>query len=74
MSNKNALIALAYIKENENPFIVFCNYAFSFFRLRSTARAVGHVVLHLREDAFSAVMDRDMSFYDSFSGARSSAA
>ncbi len=46
------------------------SWVFNFFRLRSTARAVGHVVLLLREDAFSAVMDRDMSFYDSFSSGK----
>ena len=26
LKNKNALIALAYIKTNENPVVVFCNY------------------------------------------------
>lgn len=43
------------------------SWIFSFLRQRNIARAVGHVVLNLREDAFSAVMARDMSFYDSFS-------
>lgn len=43
------------------------SWIFNFYRQRNTARAVGHVVLHLREDAFTAVMDRDMSFYDNFS-------
>ncbi len=36
------------------------------FRLRLSARAVGDVVLRLRKDAFSAVMSRDMSFFDEF--------
>src|SRR5512146_2604103 len=42
------------------------SWAFSFLRQRNTARAVGYVVLNLRNDAFSAVMARDMSFYDEF--------
>src|SRR5579859_3077800 len=36
------------------------------FRQWYTARAVGDVVLQLRKDAFSSVMDRDMSFFDEF--------
>jgi ATP-binding cassette, subfamily B, bacterial len=39
-------------------------WTFNFFRQWYTARVVGDVVLHLREDAFAAVMARDMSFYD----------
>jgi ATP-binding cassette, subfamily B, bacterial len=42
------------------------SWTFSFFRQANTARAVGDVVLHLREDAFAAVMARDMSFYDEY--------
>jgi len=38
----------------------------NFFRQWYTARSVGDVVLNLRRDAFSAVMTRDMSFYDEF--------
>lgn len=41
-------------------------WIFYFFRQRNTARAVGDVVLALRKDAFTAVMTRDMSFYDEF--------
>src|SRR5690348_18137294 len=41
-----------------------CSWTFNFVRQRYTARAVGDVVLRLREDAFAAVMARDMSFYD----------
>ena len=26
MKNNNSLVALAYIRENDNPFVVFCNY------------------------------------------------
>lgn len=42
------------------------SWTFNFVRQWYTARAVGDVVLHLREDAFTAVMARDMSFYDEF--------
>ncbi|WIG58970.1 MAG: Heterodimeric efflux ABC transporter, permease/ATP-binding subunit 2 [Ktedonobacterales bacterium] len=40
------------------------SWTFNFVRQRNTARAVGNVVLNLRLDSFSAVMARDMSFYD----------
>ncbi len=40
------------------------------FRQRFTARAVGDVVLQLRKDAFTAVMSRDMSFFDEFSSGK----
>lgn len=36
------------------------------FRLWLTARVIGNVTLQLREDAFKAVMQRDMSFFDEF--------
>ncbi len=39
-------------------------WLFNFIRQWLTARVVGNVVFTLREDAFSAVMDRDLSFYD----------
>ena len=42
------------------------SWSFNFVRQWYTARAVGDVVLQLREDAFTAVMTRDMSFYDEF--------
>jgi ABC-type multidrug transport system fused ATPase/permease subunit len=42
------------------------SWTFNFLRQWFTARAVGDVVLQLREDAFTAVMTRDMSFYDEF--------
>ena len=42
------------------------SWVFNFLRQWFTARAVGDVVLQLREDAFTAVMTRDMSFYDEF--------
>jgi ABC-type multidrug transport system fused ATPase/permease subunit len=41
-------------------------WTFNFFRQWHTARTVGNVVLELREDAFDAVMERDMSFYDEY--------
>ena len=39
---------------------------FNFVRQWYTAQAVGDVVLQLRQDAFSAVLARDMSFYDEY--------
>jgi ABC-type multidrug transport system fused ATPase/permease subunit len=42
------------------------SWTMNFFRQWFTARTVGDVVLELREDAFTAVMARDMSFYDEF--------
>ena len=42
------------------------SWIFNHFRLRLTARAVGDVVLRLRNHAFAAVLSRDMSFYDEF--------
>lgn len=42
------------------------SWTFYFFRQRFTARAVGDVVLDLREDAFASVIASDMSFYDEF--------
>ncbi|MFV9505645.1 MAG: ABC transporter ATP-binding protein [Oscillochloridaceae bacterium umkhey_bin13] len=39
---------------------------FNFLRQTLAAEAVGDVVLRLREDAFAAVMERDLSFYDQF--------
>jgi ABC-type multidrug transport system fused ATPase/permease subunit len=43
---------------------------FNFIRQTLAARAVGDVVLALREDAFAAVMNRDLSFYDQFASGR----
>jgi ABC-type multidrug transport system fused ATPase/permease subunit len=43
---------------------------FNFVRQTLSARAVGDVVLKLREDAFAAVMNRDLSFYDQFASGR----
>ncbi len=42
------------------------SWTFNFFRQWFTAKAVGNVVLNLRKDAFDAVLERDMSFYDEF--------
>ena len=39
-------------------------WIFNFIRQWLTARVVGDVTLNLREDAFGAVMERDLSFYD----------
>src|SRR5207249_3703612 len=46
------------------------SWMFNFFRQRYTARAVGDVVLHLQQDAFAAIVARDMSFYDEFSSGK----
>ena len=43
------------------------SWTFNFFRQQYTARAVGDVVLNLRQDAFDAVLAHDMSFYDEYS-------
>ncbi len=42
------------------------SWVFNFFRQSYTAKVVGEVVLNLRKDAFDAVLERDMSFYDEF--------
>jgi ATP-binding cassette, subfamily B, bacterial len=39
---------------------------FNFVRQSLSAQAVGNVVLKLRQDAFAAVMKRDLSFYDRY--------
>ncbi|MEV0593207.1 ABC transporter ATP-binding protein [Nonomuraea cavernae] len=39
-------------------------WLFTFFRQWHSARVTGDVVLRLREDAFDAVLERDLSFYD----------
>jgi ABC-type multidrug transport system fused ATPase/permease subunit len=45
-------------------------WGFNFVSLWFSARAVGDVVLALREDAFRAVMRRDLSFYDQYASGR----
>ena len=42
------------------------SWTFNYIRQWYTARVVGSIVLKLRQDAFAAVMERDMSFYDEF--------
>jgi ABC-type multidrug transport system fused ATPase/permease subunit len=46
------------------------SWLFNFIRQSLSARAVGDVVLALREDAFAAVMERDLSFYDQYSSGK----
>jgi ABC-type multidrug transport system fused ATPase/permease subunit len=46
------------------------SWLFNYYRRLYTARAVGDVVLKLRQDAFDAVLARDMSFYDEYSTGR----
>ncbi|MBP7694682.1 MAG: ABC transporter ATP-binding protein [Anaerolineales bacterium] len=45
-------------------------WAFNFVRRSFSARAVADVVLKLREDAFDAVLKRDLSFYDQFASGK----
>ena len=45
-------------------------WGFNFIHLWFAAQAVGDVVLTLREDAFRAVMRRDLSFYDQHASGR----
>ena len=42
------------------------SWTFNFLRQRYTARSVGNVVLALQQDAFAAIVARDMSFYDEY--------
>lgn len=42
------------------------SWLFNYIRHSYAARAVGDVVLKIREDAFNAVTQRDLSFYDEF--------
>ena len=42
------------------------SWVFNYIRQSYSAKAVGNVVLALREDAFKAITDRDLSFYDQF--------
>jgi ABC-type multidrug transport system fused ATPase/permease subunit len=46
------------------------SWVFNFVRQAYTARAVGDVTLQLREDAFAAVLERDMSFYDEYASGK----
>ena len=46
------------------------SWVFNYIRRSVSARAVGDVVLKLREDAFDAVMKRDLSFYDTFASGK----
>jgi ABC-type multidrug transport system fused ATPase/permease subunit len=46
------------------------SWTFNYVRRRYTAETVGDVVLELRTDAFDAVLERDMSFYDEFSSGK----
>lgn len=53
-------------------FLVFgaLSWTFNYIRQWHTARVVGSIVLKLRQDAFAAVMARDMSFYDEFASGK----
>src|SRR5258707_2599978 len=45
-------------------------YLFNFIRRWFSSEAVGNVVLKLREDAFDAVLKRDLSFYDTYASGK----
>ena len=45
-------------------------WLFNFIRQSLAAEVVGDVVLKLREDAFAAVMERDLSFYDQYASGK----
>jgi ABC-type multidrug transport system fused ATPase/permease subunit len=45
-------------------------WLFNFIRQTLSARAVGDVVMALREDAFAAVLQRDLSFYDLYASGK----
>lgn len=46
------------------------NWLFNLTRVQLSARAVGDVVLALRDDAFRALMRHDLSFYDQYAAGR----
>lgn len=46
------------------------SWGFNAVRRRLSSEAVGNVVLDMREDAFDAVLKRDMSFYDEFASGK----
>ena len=50
--------------------IGFFNWLINWVRRRQTARLFGDVILALRKDTFSAVMNHDMSFFDKFQSGR----
>ena len=45
-------------------------YALNYLRRRETSRAIGQVVLALRQDAFKATVGHDLSFYDTYASGR----
>jgi ATP-binding cassette, subfamily B, bacterial len=47
-----------------------CSWALNYVRRALTARAVGNVVFELRQDAFDAVLARDLSFYDTYASGK----
>lgn len=50
--------------------LALLRWVFNYIHRSYSARAVGDVVLALREDAFNSVTSRDMSFYDEFSSGK----
>jgi ATP-binding cassette subfamily B protein len=51
-------------------FIGLADWGFNWIRRKLTVRTVGDVVLNLRDLAFRAAVQHDLSFYDQFSSAR----
>ncbi len=45
-------------------------WVFNFVRQNLSAQAVGDVVMSLRQDAFKAVIERDLSFYDQYASGK----
>ncbi len=46
------------------------SWAFNYVRRSTSSRAVADVVLKLRQDAFDAVLRRDLSFYDQYASGK----
>jgi len=46
------------------------SWLFNFIRRSTSSRVVGDVVLKVREDAFSAVLKRDLSFFDTYASGK----
>lgn len=51
-------------------FVASTSWLFNFLRRWLSARVVGDVVLRVREDAFDAVLKRDLSFYDTIASGK----
>lgn len=68
--NKTPSVSLILLLSGSIIVAEILAWGFNFVRQSLSARAVGDVVLALREDAFTAVTERDLSFYDQFSSGK----